>query len=906
MTPERWKKVDDVLGRALELDGAARLELIDRECNGDDTLRREVLTLLKSDSEAQGFVVANVEAGLREFDEADTRTVRRAGPYLLTEELGRGGMGSVYLGERDDGQYQGQVAVKLVRPGMDTDFFLMRFKRERQALARLQHPHIARLLDSGTAEDGSPYIVMERVQGVPINSYVRDNDLSVRQILELYLKVCAGVAHAHRHFIVHRDLKPGNILVEADGSPKLLDFGICKMLMGGGGPNDTGETAHMMTPDYASPEQVRGDPITISSDLYSLGAVLYELLSGARPHRIEKLTPQAVSKAVCEDAIIKPSEAAVDRYRGRQLEGDLDTIVLKAMQKDADRRYISVEQFAEDLRRVIANEPVIARPDTAMYLAGKFVRRNRKSVVAASIAVAALIGLSAAWARQAYTARQQAAEARRLANTMLFDVHDEILNLPGSLKARENIIRSGLGYLDRMAEQAPNDTGLQADLAAAYLRIGDVQGAVNSSHTGDVDSALASYRKGLASAGRAQGNRAAQIAALDLHHRIGHIFDTRDTAQAIQHYDAGIQAGEQLRRTNPNDEGLGRALARLYGAKAITLRRDEKRDAALEAGGKSIALLRELTARFPQDLQLRSDLAGTSSNMGAVLRGMDRLAEARPLLEESARVWEELWRARPSNTGFQRNRMLTFSHLGDLLGNPSMENLGDKEGARAAYQGMIGVAEQLYNQNPDDQKARTDFGIALGRVAAIPLESPEARLVMLAKAQRLLEESLRRDPKNVVLSTNLGSQLGLQADLLSLTGRSAEAQARYRDAVKVLAGQPSLANNRLQVGILQRAAEDSLKHGRRGEALAAVNQGVRVAEDAASAAGASLPARLLPPLAYLNVASVYDKLQQPADAVRWRQKALDAYVPLSAEKGFPAPLRKTMHQLQSALAGGGK
>lgn len=191
MTPERWKQVDDLLGRALELDGSARLELIDRECASDETLRREVLTLLKSDSEAQGFVVANVEAGLREFDEADTRTVRRAGPYLLTQELGRGGMGSVYLGERD-GPYQGQVAVKLVRPGMDTDFFLMRFKRERQALARLQHSHIARLLDSGTAEDGSPYIVMERVDGVPINTFCRDDHLSVRQVLELYLKVCAG------------------------------------------------------------------------------------------------------------------------------------------------------------------------------------------------------------------------------------------------------------------------------------------------------------------------------------------------------------------------------------------------------------------------------------------------------------------------------------------------------------------------------------------------------------------------------------------------------------------------------------------------------------------------------------------------------------------------------------------
>src|SRR5262245_8512364 len=259
MTADRWKRVEEIFQTAADLAGPERDAYLTNACDGDSALLGEVRDLLASDAQAHGFVEKQFQDGVLTFDAVEAaKAVRRAGPYVLTRELGRGGMGTVFLGERADGQYEGEVAFKLVSRGMDTDFFLARFKRERQALARLGHPNIARLLDSGTAEDGSPYIVMERVDGRPINEYCRENSLGVEAVLRLYLDVCRAVSHAHRNFVVHRDLKPGNILVEAAGAPKLLDFGICKLLMGGAG-GDPADTSQIMTPDYASPEQVRGD-----------------------------------------------------------------------------------------------------------------------------------------------------------------------------------------------------------------------------------------------------------------------------------------------------------------------------------------------------------------------------------------------------------------------------------------------------------------------------------------------------------------------------------------------------------------------------------------------------------------------------------------------------------------------
>src|SRR5262249_36897464 len=259
-----------------------------------------------------GFVQGRLKSAMLSFYEANpSAPFKRVGPYRLVRELGRGGMGTVYLAERDDEQYQTKVAIKRVGPGMDTDFILQRFRQVRQILARLQHPNIARLLEGGATGDGLPYIVMEYIEGSWITDYCNAHTLGIEERLALFLNVCSAVEYAHRQFVVHRDIKPGNILVDESGAPKLLDFGICKLLHAG--RVEAAETIdggmRMMTPDYASPEQIRGDRITVASDVYSLAAVLYELLTGAKPHRIEKNTPQAIERAICEQDVVRPSEA---------------------------------------------------------------------------------------------------------------------------------------------------------------------------------------------------------------------------------------------------------------------------------------------------------------------------------------------------------------------------------------------------------------------------------------------------------------------------------------------------------------------------------------------------------------------------------------------------------------------
>jgi len=433
--PQRWDRVEEIFHQALEQSPEVREEWLNRTCAGNPGLRDEVASLLESDSAARdGFVGAKVQQAVMELghDAAHVMEGRHIGPYRLIREIGHGGMGSVYLAARADEQYESKVAIKLVRPGLDTDFILRRFRRERQILARLEHPNITRLFDGGTIDEGIPYLVMEYIDGAWITRHAAEKRLSTEARIRLFLPVCAAVEYAHRNFIVHRDLKPGNILIDPSGAPKLLDFGISKLLH-----SDQPEPMHtqgvgMMTPDYASPEQILGEPITIASDVYSLGAVLYELLSGGRPHRIEQCTPLALERAICLDPVTRPSTAAApDRTLARRLKGDLDNIILRAMQKEPGRRYASVEHLADDLQRYLEHRPVAARPDSLAYHAAKFIRRNRVAVSLVILAAAAILAGAAVAVQQARMAHDRFQDVRKLATTFVFDVEEAAATFPG-------------------------------------------------------------------------------------------------------------------------------------------------------------------------------------------------------------------------------------------------------------------------------------------------------------------------------------------------------------------------------------------------------------------------------------------------------------------------------------------
>ncbi len=394
---ERWRQINAILGPALELEPEARAEFVRQACIGDAALLAEIDSLLSSYNSA-GNLLEDSPAPHLFGSPMGASPGMSVGAYRIVREIGRGGMACVYLAERADQEYRKRVAIKMIKPAVNIEEMIRRFRNERQALAALDHPHIVKLLDGGTTEDGWPYLVMDFVEGLPINRYSDARTLLVRERLGLFLEVCAAIEYAHQHGVIHRDLKPSNILVTADGMVRLLDFGIAKLL--DPQPYHTPEMIttgwRPMTPEYASPEQLRGLPVTHLTDIYSLGVLLYELLTGRRPHSGSQSTYQDLARSICDEEPPTPSQA-LHRTPGEvqraELKGDLDTIVMKALSKEPERRYASAAEFSTDIIRHLGGRPVRARRPTLLYRGGKFLRRHKESVTAAALATAAMSGI---------------------------------------------------------------------------------------------------------------------------------------------------------------------------------------------------------------------------------------------------------------------------------------------------------------------------------------------------------------------------------------------------------------------------------------------------------------------------------------------------------------------------------
>lgn len=455
----------------------------------------EVRSLLVHAGEASAFL----QQGAAPAAVAE-RAGQRLGAWRLSSLLGSGGMGDVWLAERADGAYAGEAAIKVLKRGMDTEAVLARFAQEQQALARLSHPHIARLLDAGRSDDGLPYFVMERVHGRPIDHACEGLTLEAR--LALFLQLADAVAHAHRHLLVHRDLKPANVLVDRDGQVKLLDFGIAKALQG-----DAAEATHTgqraFTPQYASPEQVRGEPVSTATDLYSLGVLLYVLLTGQRPYGRAAGSALEAARAVLEEEPTRPSSLSPGPQMPpdwlatrRRLQGDLDNILLKTLEKPVERRYPSVEALMADIRACLDGYPVSARAASRSYRAGKFVRRNRVAVAAAACAALALVGGLAlvAWqgaeaARARDDARARLAQTRAIARDIVARYADAVTFLPGGLQIKADLLRDTLGHLDRLSADNTLDPALAGEVAMAYSRLADLMAGENDATLNDPEAA---------------------------------------------------------------------------------------------------------------------------------------------------------------------------------------------------------------------------------------------------------------------------------------------------------------------------------------------------------------------------------------------------------------------------------
>jgi serine/threonine protein kinase/Tfp pilus assembly protein PilF len=429
--PRRWDRLKIILGEALEQNSSsARIALVERRCGEDTDLLEEAESLLL---EAEALLTERTDsfedcaqnAASTFWQEGPPRSGERVGAYVIVRELGHGGMGTVFLAERADGQFEKQVAIKILNRGADTAEILHRFRAERQILAKLDHPNIARLLDAGTTDDGLPYFIMDYIVGAPVTRFAVAQKLSTRQRLELFLKICDAVEFAHRNLVVHRDIKPSNILANAEGEPKLLDFGIAKILAKDeDAAQSTTEAQRHLTPICASPEQAKGDPITIATDIYSLGALLYEMLSNQKPHRFSTARPsrEELALVVGEQVPPPPSTVASDAETARHLRGDLDAIVLLAMRKEPGMRYATVADLAADVRRHLARKPVVARHPTLGYRAKCLVKRNGSRLVTSSVVMIVLAGvLFAFWSRSQQNAGEAAAITRKSIAVLPFE-----------------------------------------------------------------------------------------------------------------------------------------------------------------------------------------------------------------------------------------------------------------------------------------------------------------------------------------------------------------------------------------------------------------------------------------------------------------------------------------------------
>lgn len=732
MTPQRWKQIDATLAQALEMPAEARSAFLAQHCAGDDALRHEVESLLASHKRAGIFLDDRTSFSESVKEAVGNPGPQMIGPWRIVRELGHGGMGTVYLAERADEQYEQQVAIKLIKRGMDSDTVLRHFRNERQILAGFDHPNIARLFDGGTTSDGQPYFVMEYVAGLRIDEYCERHRLSIAERLKIFREVCSAVSYAHRHLVIHRDLKRSNILVTAEGCPKLLDFGIAKLLQAGDDAQSATVTGlRLLTPEYASPEQLRGEAVTTASDVYSLGVVLYELLTAHSPYRLATATSREIERAVIEQIPQKPSTTILDgecsEFRNpKVLRGDLDNIVLMALRKEPARRYPSVEQFSEDLRRHLATRPVVARADTIGYRTGKFLRRNRIALTAAGLVYLTLVGGIGAIVFEANRARKEKVRAerrfndvRQLAHSVLFDYHDAIKNLPGATKVRARLVSDALRYLDGLNLEAGGEPELQRELAAAYMRVGDVRGERYSANLGDSAGAMESYRK-------AQRIREALVTAAgtvqdrsDLaltYEKIGSELLEEQPVQSLDYFHKMLAIYQQLAAEQP---GHFRAeLAEAYGSVGSALEYSGNMAGALAEHRKALALRAQLVANSPADRAARFRLADSYKMIGRAL--FQTNAPAAAALENNSKALalrKALVTEDPANTRYRRELAIDWQNDGDYRA----EGLKDLRGGLASFRKKLAIEEELLAEDPANALTCGDWGYSNLRIGDLLL-----------------------------------------------------------------------------------------------------------------------------------------------------------------------------------------
>jgi serine/threonine protein kinase/tetratricopeptide (TPR) repeat protein len=744
--PGFWTEVDTVFADAVEIsrDLDARARLVAERCGDRHELRTEVEGLLAAHDAAGGFLSpAHDEETAPPSASLPPGTL--VGAYRLTRLLGQGGMAEVYRAERADGLFGHAVALKVTRTALVDPEVARRFRIERQILASLQHPHIVTLLDGGTLPDGRAYLVMELVTGAPITRACRDGQLSLEARLRLFRQVCAAVQHAHRHGIVHRDLKPANILVTETGVAKVLDFGVAKLLASAPASEthtETGLVAGPLTPNYASPEQLRGLPVTTASDIYALAVLLFELVTGARPY---ETTGQPLDRVI--DLVVRadPPRPSAWRepgaeplpYDRRRLRGDLDSVVLKGLAKEPERRYASAEELAADVGRVLDARPVVARGPSTLYVLRRLAARHKLTAAAGLLAlVAVVVSLGVAvWQRERAEherrrSEQRFGEVRRLANTLIFDVHDAIVPLPGATPVRRTIVAEALRYLELLASESSGDTALQVELAGAYARIGRVQGGSNDANLGDVEGARASYTKALALlrplATRPEASIDVRVAYANA--LIDRVF-VPTTESPLPMARESLAYADRLLAEAPGVDAVQRVVARAAFATGLSLDPPESLPFLQRAVEISES---QLTRRSDAD-QAQSDLAGTLRVLGAHRSSMGEFGSALPPLVRARELDERRLARTPLDRRAQHNLAVDLMMLAGALGHLPEPDLPR---VRSVCVDALRLYEAMAAADPKNVFAQQGVGWVLAGLARV-----EAQLGRSAAAQALLDRA---------------------------------------------------------------------------------------------------------------------------------------------------------------------
>ena len=673
MATERWREIEALFAEVAALPAAERTPHLLRRCGGDEDLRREVESLLAADEAVGNFLEQPVVAPAVALP-PPSAVGRRLGPYAVERKLGEGGMSTVYLAVRADEEYRQQVAIKVFGYGADRADLVERFRAERQILASLDHPNIARLLDGGTTEDGLPYLVMEYVDGAPIDRYCDERGLGLDERIDLFRQVCAAVQYAHQNLVVHRDIKPSNILVTADGVPHLLDFGIAKLLDGSALPPAAAATTtgrRLMTPHYASPEQVEGRPVNTATDVYSLGVLLYVLLTGRLPYRLEAERVDAVERAVVEQEPERPSAAAALPSLARRLAGDLDNIVLTALRKEPARRYASVELLAEDLRRHRTGLPVLARPATVGYRVGKFVGRHRLGVGAAALFALVILGLAATMTVQAVRLARQRDEIQRERDkaVRVAEFLEEIFSAADPAQAQGETV-TAREILDRGAGKITAELADQPELEAALAAvIGRAYGGL-----GLYDRAQPLLERSLALRRRVFGAAHPEVA--ETLHELGLLHWARGELDPAE---ATLREALAMRRTLLG--GTDPAVAETLNALGLVLVSKARFDAAEPLLREALAINRK---HYGND---HEEVGSNLVNLGLLMKQKGDLVAAEALYREGLAIFRRLFGAAHPQIVIQLNNLAVLQF-----------ERGDFAAAEASYREMLPVAHRVYGR----------------------------------------------------------------------------------------------------------------------------------------------------------------------------------------------------------------